>query len=136
MIDTLGDLDRKHANVSAIFNHIQNVEKSSNDILHSVPDNGNVCVIKVKYSLNESIRRLKELCDLCIAENLDTVNTSILNVKKLIRTIENQFPFDKYLSYSLQENQNECLNETLSSVQIEIDAVKPQAAECKSMFLH
>lgn len=83
MIDTLGDLDRKHANVSAIIDHIQNVEKISYDILHSVPDNGNACVIKVKYSLNESIRRLKELCDLCIVENLDTFNTSILNVKKL-----------------------------------------------------
>lgn len=84
LIDTLGDLDRNHANVSAIFDQIENVEKSSNDILHSAPDNGNACVIKVKYSLNESIRRLKELCDLCIAENLDIVNKSILNVKKLI----------------------------------------------------
>lgn len=86
LIDTLTDLDPKHANVSAVFEHIQNVEKSSDNILLSVPDNGNACFIKVKYHLNESIRRLKELCDLCIAENLDAANTSILNVKKLAQS--------------------------------------------------
>lgn len=86
LIDTLGDLDPKHANVSAVFDQIQNLEKSSDDILHSVPDNGNACFIKVKYRLNDSIQRLKELCDLCIAENLDAANTSILNVKKLAQS--------------------------------------------------
>lgn len=86
LIDALGDLDRKNANVSAVFDHIQSLKNVSDDILHSVPDNGNACFIKVKYRLAQSIRRLEELCDLCIAEHLDGANTSILNVMKLAQS--------------------------------------------------
>lgn len=86
LIDTLGGLDSKHANVSAVFDHIQNLEKSSDDILHIIPDDGNACFIKVKYRLSESIQRLKELCDLCIAENMNVANTSVLNVKRLTQS--------------------------------------------------
>lgn len=97
LIDTLGDLDPKHANVSTVFDHIQTLEKSSDDILHTVPDNGNACFVKVKYRLNESIRRLKDLCDLCIAENLNVANSFILNVKKLAQSKTNSQLIDVYI---------------------------------------
>lgn len=82
VIDTLSDLNPKSANVTAIIERIQKLEKDCNDVLLIVPDNGNACFIKIKYNLAAILNRVKEFCDQCIAQNLNDTNPLELNVSE------------------------------------------------------
>lgn len=89
LIDTLSDLDSKSGNVTAISEQIEKLEKDCIEILLTVPDNGTACFVKIKYHLTAIVERLKEFCDHCIAENLNTEKPKDLNVNGNFRFLRN-----------------------------------------------
>lgn len=83
-VNRLEHLNPNSVDMINVFDKIKELEQFGFDLLNTVPDNGSTCASILKYYIQASINRAKDLCANCIVmyiheESLHEMNVSFQN---------------------------------------------------------